>query len=203
MTALLDAKVFAWPHGPSLGITLGEGDVLEVLGPNGGGKTTCLRRILQLGPQPDRVYLDGAPIRRAAALQVGAVIQGVGFSPQVKVKHIVAMVGRLREAGLIAELASWDLDLRKRVKSLSRGELARLYLAVAFAGKPRLLVLDEPFCNLDGSWTSALGARIERHVASGGACVISRPANSTTGAAAITRDQAILVDRAASVFVFA
>jgi ABC-type sulfate/molybdate transport systems ATPase subunit len=148
-----------------LDLALEEGERLAVLGPSGSGKTTLLRLIAGLDPpsggevelagrvasRPDTIEL--APEKR----QVALVFQGLALFPHMtalKQVRFVASDGR-RALDLLA-----SVGLEKRPSALpdqlSGGERQRLALARALAQRPRLLLLDEPFANLDPTLHRAL-----------------------------------------------
>ncbi|GLX04053.1 ABC transporter ATP-binding protein [Microbispora sp. NBRC 16548] len=139
------------------GVTLGisAGEVVALLGPNGAGKSTLTHVMLGLlTPGTGRADLFGMRPQDAVARGlVGAMLQDTGLMRHVTVREVVGLVaaqyGRaaltgeiLREAGLA------DLGTR-RVSRLSGGQRQRVKFALAIAGDPRLLFLDEPTAALD------------------------------------------------------
>ncbi|WP_330457570.1 ABC transporter ATP-binding protein [Streptomyces sp. NBC_00820] len=139
--------------GIDLDITSGE--TVALLGRNGAGKSTALALLLGLLP-PDAgsVHLFGAgPERAVRAGRVGAMLQDARPVPRVTVGELVGFVAscypapmpmaRALELAGIADLAG------RRVDRLSGGQVQRVRFAVALAGDPDLLVLDEPTAALD------------------------------------------------------
>ena len=142
-------------------LELGQGQVLAVLGPSGCGKSTLLRVVAGLQPvTAGTVLLNGTDVtavpthRRGVAL----VFQDGQLFPHLSVAGNVGYALRLRHApraareDRVAEL----LDLvglgsfaDRRPATLSGGEQQRVALARALAGRPRLLLLDEPLSALD------------------------------------------------------
>jgi iron complex transport system ATP-binding protein len=152
-------------RGVSLAITPGE--VLCLLGPNGGGKTTLMKTLLGLLPALDgRVRLEGEDIahlpRRRLARTIGYVPQAHAAFFPFSVMEIVLM-GRSAHIGLfaapsradraVAEGALETLGIRhlaERVYTeLSGGERQLALIARALAQEPRVLVMDEPTASLD------------------------------------------------------
>ncbi|MDF3297282.1 ABC transporter ATP-binding protein [Streptomyces sp. K1PA1] len=136
-------------------LRIGRGGTVALLGRNGAGKSTAIALLLGLlEPDSGTVGLFGAPPERAVREGlVGAMLQDARAVPRVTVGELVAFVaGRypdplpvdraLRSAG-IAELAG------RRVDRISGGQAQRVRFAVALAGNPALLVLDEPTAALD------------------------------------------------------
>jgi lipopolysaccharide export system ATP-binding protein len=147
------------------GLTLDAGEVVGLLGPNGAGKTTCFYMIVGLVPaDAGQILLDGKDIT-GDPMYVRSKY-GVGYLPQepsvfrkLSVADNIMMVLELREdldrAGRERELAALMDELQvthvasQAGASLSGGERRRVEIARALAGKPRLMLLDEPFAGVD------------------------------------------------------
>jgi len=148
-------------------LTLRAGEIVSVVGPNGGGKSTLLRALL--GAQPLRagtVRLMDRDIttwsRAEVAQQVGVVVQQEEPAPGLRVTDAV-LFGRYARLSPLASPSTADhaavhraleradvVQLRDRfVTQLSGGEWQRVRLARALAQEPRALVLDEPTSALD------------------------------------------------------
>jgi iron(III) transport system ATP-binding protein len=135
------------------------GQTLALLGPSGCGKTTLLRLIAGLeGPDAGRVKLAGEvvagggrwvpPERR----RVGLVFQSFALFPHLTVEENVRFGAA--DAGVAGELlGKVHLAERRaaRIETLSGGEQQRVALARALAARPRVVLLDEPFANLDAA----------------------------------------------------
>ena len=133
------------------------GEVFALLGPNGAGKTTTVE-ILEGHRQRtagDVNVLGHDPARNARALKarMGIVLQQTGVDEYLTVREVVAMVAGwypaprpVDEVLVLTGLA--DLGDR-RVRRLSGGQRRRVDLAVALAGDPELLFLDEPTTGFD------------------------------------------------------
>jgi len=157
---------------------LGAGELAGLIGSNGAGKTTLFRVILGLqGTSAGRVLLDGAArgaARRAggAAREAGGPHRTVtGYVPQkflldpdmpLRARDLVALgidghrlglplpsrARRARVQELLDAVGAGEFA-DQRVGRLSGGEQQRVLIAHALAGRPRLLLLDEPLANLD------------------------------------------------------
>ena len=172
-----------------LSFDLAAGEVVAVLGPSGSGKTTLLRLIAGFdAPSAGSVYLHGQaasvpgrvllpPERRGLALAsqdatllahldaVGNAALGVRGSN--KAQRLAQARAELQAMGLTG------MDGRD-VATLSGGEAQRVALARALAAESRLLLLDEPFGNVDRLTRQDLLLRLKARLASGlSALVIS------------------------------
>lgn len=134
---------------------IAQGETVALLGRNGAGKSTTISLLLGL-LQADEgtVELFGAaPERSVLAGRVGAMLQDSRAVPRVTVHELVSFVaGRYPAPMPVAqalELAGITDLAGRRVDRLSGGQTQRVRYAVALAGNPSLLVLDEPTAALD------------------------------------------------------
>jgi ABC-2 type transport system ATP-binding protein len=139
------------------GLTLAipRGQTVALLGPNGAGKSTSLSMLLGLlAPGTGAVRLFGAdPERAVRAGRVGAMPQAGRLIPRVGVRELVNFVRGTYPsppplAGILETARITDLAGR-RVDTLSGGQAQRVRFALALAGDPDLIVLDEPTAALD------------------------------------------------------
>ena len=149
---------------------IGTGDWLALLGPNGAGKTTVLRAIAGLVRYRGTITVDGGtPKSKARARTVAYVPQTPILPPDMTV-HDYVLLGRTPHLRYLAGPGKPDhvavtaaidrLDvaefIKRRLGSLSGGEVQRVVLARALAQEPRIILLDEP--------TSALDIGHQQHV---------------------------------------
>ncbi len=141
-----------------LNLEVVQGEVLALLGPNGAGKSTTISALLGLlRPQEGRIEVLGSDPRHAVADgRVGAMLQsgsGIGLPPGVRVGEALGLVRRLyrRPAPLdqIVERADIGALLRRRTDRLSGGQAQRVRFAIAIAGDPEVVFLDEPTSAMD------------------------------------------------------
>jgi iron(III) transport system ATP-binding protein len=171
-------------------LSVDEGEVLAVLGPSGCGKTTTLRLVAGFErPDAGRVVLDGADVAAPNRFvpperrRIGVVFQDYALFPHLTVAQNVAygVRDRGRRATRVTEmleLVGLADEAPRLPHELSGGQQQRVALARALAPEPALVLLDEPFSNLD----AALRVRVRGEVRS-----ILREARAT--AVFVTHDQ--------------
>ncbi|HUP68793.1 MAG TPA: metal ABC transporter ATP-binding protein [Acidimicrobiales bacterium] len=149
-----------------MSLTVGPGEFVALVGPNGSGKSTFLRCLLGLlAPTAGAVRLFGqSPKSLQDRWRLGYVPQRPALARDLPatVEEVVA-AGRLARTGWRRRFRAEDrqeiehaiesvalLDMRaKRVSELSGGQQQRAFIAKALAGRPDLLVLDEPVAGID------------------------------------------------------
>jgi ABC-2 type transport system ATP-binding protein len=141
-----------------LNIEVRQGETLALLGPNGAGKSTTISLLLGLlRPHEGTVEVLGTTARAAVAQgRVGAMLQtgsGSGLPPGVRVSEALTLVRRLyrRPAPFETTVARAGIAslLGRRTNQLSGGEAQRVRFALAIAGDPELVFLDEPTVAMD------------------------------------------------------
>jgi ABC-2 type transport system ATP-binding protein len=137
------------------GFRLRRGETVALLGPNGAGKSTTVGILLGLlRPDAGRVELfGGSPHEGVAAGRVGAMLQQGDLLDGVTVAELVELVRDLypapRSLSETLELAGLTELAGRRVERLSGGQAQRVRYALAIAGAPELLFLDEPTAGMD------------------------------------------------------
>jgi ABC-2 type transport system ATP-binding protein len=139
----------------SLDLGIEAGRTVALLGPNGAGKSTSIALLLGLTkPDAGQVRVAGRePAAAVAAGLVGAMLQDGALVPGLTVRELVGFVRNLypEPLGLDEALRIAGLTglARRRADRLSGGQTQRVRFAIAIAGAPRLLVLDEPTAAMD------------------------------------------------------
>jgi ABC-2 type transport system ATP-binding protein len=132
-----------------------EGQTVALLGSNGAGKSTTVDLMLGLRkPRSGTVtVLGGRPEDAVAKGRVGAMLQTGGLPQDATVTDVVDLARRLygkrRSLKELLDLAGLAEVSRRKTDALSGGQKQRVRFAVALAGRPDLLFLDEPTVALD------------------------------------------------------
>ena len=138
-----------------------QGEFVAVLGPSGSGKTTLLRIIAGLERPPlGTVRYDGCDLQEIDIddRDIAMVFQNYSLYPNQTVYQNIAFPLEVKhmpreeiagEVEKIAGLTGLTDKLRKMPEELSGGEMQRVAVARAMVKDPKLLLLDEPFANLD------------------------------------------------------
>ncbi|HZA74986.1 MAG TPA: ABC transporter ATP-binding protein [Acidimicrobiales bacterium] len=156
-----------------LSLVIGRGETVALLGPNGAGKTTAIEVLLGLArPDAGAVGLfAGAPVDAVARGRVGAMLQDAGLPQGVTVAELVGLIRGLYTDPLpvtdVLRLADLVDVADRQVHRLSGGQRQRVRLALAFAGNPDLLVLDEPTAALDVEARRGFWDRVRAYVSQG------------------------------------
>ena len=162
-----------------LDLEIRAGEVLAVLGPNGAGKTTAINLLLgTLRAQAGTVEVFGRdPGARAARMRRGAMLQASGVPDTLTVAEHLELFSSYYPAPLpvsrLLEMAGLQ-DLRdRRYGKLSGGQKQRVMFALALAGDPELVFLDEPTTGLDVEARRSLWNEIRELKAAGRTAVLT------------------------------
>lgn len=135
------------------------GEVFGLLGPNGAGKTTTIRMILDIfRPEAGTIEVLGGPLTPTRKDRIGYMPEERGLYPYMRVLDCLIYLGTLkgmsrRQARQQAEAYLERLELadqhRAKINTLSRGMTQKVQVIAAVLHNPDLLIIDEPFANLD------------------------------------------------------
>lgn len=135
------------------------GEVFALLGPNGAGKTTTIRMMLDIfKPDSGSITILGGPLTPARADRIGYMPEERGLYPEMRVLDCLIYLGTLK--GMTRDRArqrattyltrlGLDSQQRSKIKTLSRGMTQKVQVIAAIQHAPDLLIIDEPFANLD------------------------------------------------------
>lgn len=178
-------------------LTLGESEIIALLGNSGCGKTTFLRIVAGLEtPDNGSILISGNDITLQAAEKrnIGFVFQDFALFPHMSVRknilyglHGLARSERAARVDEVLQLTGLEKLVKQYPHQLSGGQQQRVALARALAPKPSLVLLDEPFSNLDASLRNELRGRVREILK-----------ESHTPAIIVTHDQAdadVVADR--------
>ena len=140
-----------------MNMTIPRGTTLGLIGPNGAGKSTAIRMLMgTLAPTSGEVRLFGMNVATHAAKtrhHVGYVPERHDVYPWMTVAEAVRFTASFYpkwDAGYCEEMLDmFALDVRKKVRHLSKGMTVKLGLLLAVSHRPELLILDEPTSGLD------------------------------------------------------
>lgn len=140
-----------------LSLDVPKGSVYGFIGPNGSGKTTTLRMIMNiLYPDSGTIRAFNEPLHKSCTDRIGYMPEERGLYKRMKVREVLRFYGGLKNGENInGEVDSWleKLDLvdwgNKKVSTLSKGMSQKVQFIATVVSKPELIILDEPFAGLD------------------------------------------------------
>jgi len=147
-----------------LSLAVPPGSVYGFIGPNGSGKTTTMRMIVNI------FYPDSGTVRLFGERRLGARAEWIGYLPEERglyqkmaVRSLLEFYGELRSGRKVTEeVDRWleRLGLKdwasRKVEALSKGMSQKVQFIAAVVPRPKLLILDEPFTGLDPVSADAL-----------------------------------------------
>jgi zinc transport system ATP-binding protein len=138
------------------------GDVITIIGPNGGGKTTLAKIITGIEKQYKGI------VSRASGIKIGYMPQKITFNPLIPITVKDFLLLNSNSEDYSTEKANEIIDrnkirriMNRQLHDVSGGELQRIMLTIALAKDPDLLVLDEPTQALDVNGQYAFYSFIE------------------------------------------
>jgi len=162
LTAVIETDNLTKLYGDHLAISnisleVREGEVFGYLGPNGSGKTTTIRALLDLiRPSSGSASIFGLDTRgnsREIKRRVAYLPGDIMLYEKLTGREALTYTANLRggvDWRFVQELAErLECDLTRKIRSLSRGNKQKVGLVIAFMTKPELLIMDEPSSGLD------------------------------------------------------
>lgn len=134
---------------------IGQGQAVALLGPNGAGKTTSIAMMLGLlHPTSGRVrLLGGDPSDAKSREKIGVVLQNVSVPDRLRVRECLNLFrgfyARPRAVSELLQMGGLEEDAETMAHLLSGGKTRRLQFALAMAGDPEVLFMDEPTVGMD------------------------------------------------------
>jgi ABC-2 type transport system ATP-binding protein len=141
----------------NLSLTVPQGSVYGFIGPNGSGKTTTLRMIMNiLYPDSGLIQVFGERLRKTCTDRIGYMPEERGLYRKMKVRELLRFYGELKSGRNVnGEVDLWlrKLDLtdwgNKKLETLSKGMSQKVQFIATVVSQPELIILDEPFTGLD------------------------------------------------------
>ena len=141
----------------SLDLVVPTGSIYGFIGPNGSGKTTTLRMILRIyQPDSGTVAVLGNSTGKVADDRLGYLPEERGLYKRMRVGELLRYYAKLKgnydcKSWLDEWLGFLDAStwVNKRIDTLSKGMAQKVQFIAAISGKPKLVILDEPFSGLD------------------------------------------------------
>lgn len=159
-----------------LSLNLEKGEILALLGPSGSGKTTTLRLIAGFEvPDEGMILLNGMPVAGGEiwvppeSREIGMVFQDYALFPHLTLLENVAFGvqirgkrGREQKAMEVLEMVGMGAMAKRYPHELSGGQQQRVALARALARGPVVILLDEPFSDLDADMRTEMRREVEK-----------------------------------------
>lgn len=164
-----------------LSFAVERGEIFGLLGPNGSGKTTTIRMIVDIiRPDEGEIRVFGAPMGPASSGRLGYLPEDRGLYQRLRVGEVLTFLGMLK--GLPRHLARHRAEayldrvellgvVKQRMRELSRGMQQKVQIVATIMHEPDLVIMDEPFTGLDPV-NRVLIIELIRELAARGASVI-------------------------------
>jgi len=151
-----------------LSLAVPQGSVYGFIGPNGSGKTTTLRMIMNIFyPDCGTIRVFGRETDGVCADRIGYLPEERGLYKKMKVREVLQFYGELKSGRRIdEEVDRWLVRLgleewaNKKVETLSKGMSQKVQFIATVVSEPELVILDEPFSGLDPVNVEALRAAV-------------------------------------------
>lgn len=180
MTSLLATGVGIAGRLEPTDLKAGAGELIALVGPNGGGKTSLLRALARVEQASGTVLIGGEDVDTASPARRRHLLSFLpasrDFAWPIAARDVIALGLDRPDPARIDELVAL-LELEpladRPINQLSTGERARVLTARALVGNPQILLLDEPLTNLDPYWVLRLMAIFESLSQSGQSVLVA------------------------------
>lgn len=140
-----------------LSLNVPQGSIYGFIGPNGSGKTTTLRMIMNIFyPDSGIIRIFNEKMRGSSTDRIGYLPEERGMYKKMKVRELLLFYGELKGGRKVhKDVDEWleRLDLsdwaNKKIETLSKGMGQKVQFISTVVAKPELIILDEPFTGLD------------------------------------------------------
>lgn len=148
---------YTHPAIENVSFSVSENSITALVGPNGSGKSTLLKALLGLVPHSGEVKVFGQPVEDVYH-DIGYIPQRFSFDPTfpITVKEFIKLVLynhsekiAQKQLNKVLDYVEADNLAKRKLSTLSGGQLQRVLLARALAHNPKLLLLDEPEAGVD------------------------------------------------------
>lgn len=165
----------------ALSLSIPSGSVYGFIGPNGSGKTTTLRMMLNIiYPDSGEISIFGQSYRREHRSRIGYLPEERGIYKKMKVGEMIRFFGDIKGRPIPASKVKQWLErfelgdtFHKKVESLSKGMSQKVQFISTIISEPELLILDEPFSGLDPVNTEVMRSTLIELQRSGSTIVFS------------------------------
>lgn len=159
------------------------GEIFSMLGPNGSGKTTTIRMVLDIiKPDSGKIRVFGAPFVEKTKDRIGYLPEERGLYKGVKLVELLSYLGTLKgmkardattRAEELLEKVGLGANKKSKVSELSRGMSQKVQFIATILHRPEMVIIDEPFSGLDPVNTEVIKAMIYEMKAAGSTIVMS------------------------------
>ena len=140
-----------------LTLSVPKGTVYGFIGPNGSGKTTTLRMIMNIYyPDHGTIRVFGDQMHGACADRIGYMPEERGLYKDMNIKNLLLFFGNLKNGKDVARQADLWIEkfglgewADKKVRTLSKGMQQKVQFMATIVSQPDMVILDEPFTGLD------------------------------------------------------
>jgi ABC-2 type transport system ATP-binding protein len=141
----------------NLSLNVPKGCIYGFIGPNGSGKTTTLRMIMNIFyPDSGTIRTFGEEMKGTSTDRIGYLPEERGMYKKMKVRDLLQFYGELKSGRKVNKEVDYWLDRlelsgwgNKKIETLSKGMAQKVQFISTIVAKPELIILDEPFTGLD------------------------------------------------------